>query len=274
MSSRLVLQAADKGEPPLSATATVRVQVVDVNDNSPTIPHMEPVVIAESRSDPVCVPHAGPAAPGSPEMFCPTADRPAGHTVAQVTANDVDLSSTITYSLSANGSASCPFAIDRYSGVLSLTRALDHEEQAEYRLTVLASDSLHQTSGEVRVQVLDLNDNAPVFIQDCYQVRVPCPSRDGRMDRWTDGWTRVTSPVVFKVDVSELAAADTLLVTVSATDRDSGANGEISYRLLSSPLQGFSIQADSGKTLWAGQQRPLLCTCLLQQNLKDNSSFF
>lgn len=186
MSSRLVLQAADKGEPPLSATATVRVQVVDVNDNSPTIPHMEPVVIAESRSEPVYVPHAGPAAPGSPELFCPTADRPAGHMVAQVTANDVDLSSTITYSLPANSSASCPFAIDRYSGVLSLTRALDHEEQAEYRLTVLASDSLHQTSGEVRVQLLDLNDNAPVFSQDCYQVRVPCPSRDGRMDRWMD----------------------------------------------------------------------------------------
>lgn len=100
--------------------------------------------------------------------------------VTQVRANDVDLSSTITYSLSANSSAGSPFAIDRYSGVVSLTRALDHEEQAEYTLTVLASDSLHHTSGEVRVQVLDLNDNAPVFSQDSYQVQVLRSSWDGR----------------------------------------------------------------------------------------------
>lgn len=36
------------GSPPLTGTCTVRVQVVDVNDNSPTIPSMEPVTIAES----------------------------------------------------------------------------------------------------------------------------------------------------------------------------------------------------------------------------------
>lgn len=47
---RLVLQASDKGTPPLSSTATVRVQVVDVNDNSPVIPAMDPAVIAESES--------------------------------------------------------------------------------------------------------------------------------------------------------------------------------------------------------------------------------
>lgn len=88
-----------------------------------------------------------------------------------MTANDVDLSSTITYRLSDNGSASSPFAIDQYTGVVSLTRALDYEAQAEYRLTVLASDSLHQTSREVEVHVLDVNDNAPVFTRDSYQVR-------------------------------------------------------------------------------------------------------
>lgn len=106
-------------------------------------------------------------------MFCPTVDRPAGHTVTQVTANDVDLSSTITYSLSAKGSTRSPFAIDKYTGVVTLTQALDYEEQAEYTLTVVASDSLHQTSGEVKVQVLDVNDNAPVFSHDSYQVKVP-----------------------------------------------------------------------------------------------------
>lgn len=46
---RLILQATDKGNPPLSSTTTVRVQVVDINDNSPVIPPMETVFIAESE---------------------------------------------------------------------------------------------------------------------------------------------------------------------------------------------------------------------------------
>lgn len=106
------------------------------------------------------------------DIFRSSVDLPAGYMVTQVTANDVDLSSTITYSFSDNSSTNFPFAIDRYTGVVTLTRALDYEEQMEYVLTVWASDSLHQTSGEVRVQVLDVNDNAPVFTEVSYQVQM------------------------------------------------------------------------------------------------------
>ncbi|CAJ1052587.1 protocadherin-23 [Xyrichtys novacula] len=190
-SYKLVLQAADRGNPPLSSTTTIRVQVVDVNDNSPAIPPMEPVPIAENL--------------------------PAGYMVTQVTANDVDLSSTITYSFSDNSSTNVPFAIDRYTGVITLTRALDYEEQTEYTLTVWASDSLHQTTGEVKVQVLDVNDNAPVFTEASYQV-----------------------------EMSESVSADMLVLTVSAVDKDSELNGKVTYRLLSSPLQGFYIRPDNG----------------------------
>ena len=97
--------------------------------------------------------------------------------VTQVVANDVDLSSTITYSFSHNSSANSPFAIDRYTGAITLTQALDYEEQKEYTLTVWASDSLHEASGEVRVQVLDVNDNVPVFTQLSYQVWTSCSSK-------------------------------------------------------------------------------------------------
>lgn len=92
--------------------------------------------------------------------------------MTQVTANDVDLSSTITYSLTENTSTNFPFTINQYTGVVTLTSALDYEEQTEYTLTVTASDSLHQTFGEVKVQVLDVNDNAPVFTKDSYQVKM------------------------------------------------------------------------------------------------------
>ncbi|KAE8300372.1 Protocadherin-23 Cadherin-27 Cadherin-like protein CDHJ [Larimichthys crocea] len=157
-SYKLVLQAVDRGNPPLSSITTIRIQVVDVNDNSPAIPPMEPVIYQQ------------------------------GYMVTQVTANDVDLSPTITYSFSDNSSTNSPFAIDRYTG----------------------------TTGEVKVQVLDVNDNAPVFNKVSYQV-----------------------------ELSELVSADTLVLSVSATDRDSGLNGEIKYRLLSSPLQGFYIEPNN-----------------------------
>lgn len=142
--------------------------MVDVNDNSPAIPSMEPVFIAESKTG-AAVRDLLPE-PSYPVILCSFTDLPAGYMVAQVTANDVDLSSAITYSFSDNSSADVPFAIDRYSGVVTLTRALDYEEQTEYTLTVWASDSLHQTTGEVRVHVVDVNDNAPSFSQVSYQV--------------------------------------------------------------------------------------------------------
>ncbi|XP_076149286.1 protocadherin-23 [Alosa pseudoharengus] len=190
-SYKLVLQAVDRGSPPLTGTSTVRVQVVDVNDNSPAIPPMEPVVIAENV--------------------------PPGSVVTQVTANDVDLSSTVTYRLLGDIATNGSFAIDRYTGVISVTRSLDHEEVTEYVLRVQASDSVHQTEADVHVHVLDVNDNTPAFSQESYQVTLP-----------------------------ELTSSDTFVLAVSATDRDSGLNGKISYRLLSSPLKGFYIDAQTG----------------------------
>lgn len=37
-------------------------------------------------------------------------------------------------------------------------------------LTIVASDSVHQTEAQITVEVLDVNDNAPVFSQEFYQV--------------------------------------------------------------------------------------------------------
>lgn len=49
------------------------------------------------------------------------------------------------------------------------------------------------------------------------------------------------------MQLSELVLADTLVLTVSATDRDDGLNGKVTYRLFSPPLQGFYIQPENGK---------------------------
>ncbi|XP_016148051.1 protocadherin-23 [Sinocyclocheilus grahami] len=190
-SYKLILQAEDMGSPPLTGTCTVRVQVVDVNDNSPTIPSMEPVTIAENL--------------------------PVGYIVTQVTANDVDLSPSATYRFIEMDQTSRCFAVDQYSGVITTTKSLNYEDQAVHTLRVEASDSVHQTEAEISIKVLDVNDNPPVFSQESYQVVLP-----------------------------ERTSADSYVVSVSATDKDSGQNGRISYRLLSSPARGFYIDPDNG----------------------------
>ena len=48
--SRLVVMATDRGSPRLAGSATLTVIIVDLNDNSPTIPLPREVRVAEGRS--------------------------------------------------------------------------------------------------------------------------------------------------------------------------------------------------------------------------------
>ncbi|XP_029420540.1 protocadherin beta-15-like isoform X4 [Nannospalax galili] len=89
---------------------------------------------------------------------------------------------------------------------LVLDQELDREEQGEFRLTLTALDggSPPRTgTTQIRVLVLDVNDNAPEFAQALYHVQIP-----------------------------ENSPLSSLVVKVSAKDLDSGTNGELSYSLL------------------------------------------
>lgn len=72
--------------------------------------------------------------------------------------------------------------------------------------------------------VEDVNDNAPVFTQDLYQVTLP-----------------------------EHTPAGSPVVTVTATDRDSRENGKVTYRLMSSTQEGFHMDPNNG-TLFISQR--------------------
>lgn len=50
-----------------------------------------------------------------------------------------------------------------------------------------------------------------------------------------------------KVTLPEHTAAGNAVVTVTATDRDSGENGKITYRVMSSTEEGFFIDPNNGK---------------------------
>nr|XP_012788793.1 unnamed protein product [Sorex araneus] len=88
---------------------------------------------------------------------------------------------------------------------LVLDKALDREQQPELKLTLTALDGgSPPRSGtvQIRILVLDINDNTPEFEQTVYQVQIP-----------------ENSPV------------GSLVVKVSARDLDTGTNGEILYSL-------------------------------------------
>uniref|UniRef100_A0A8C1TQV9 Protocadherin-16 n=1 Tax=Cyprinus carpio TaxID=7962 RepID=A0A8C1TQV9_CYPCA len=191
--AQLVIKATDRGSPKLVGTATITVIIVDLNDNSPTIPVPREIRVPENSL--------------------------IGTEITLVTGNDVDSGPVLSYSLQLDASSQGKFDIHRYNGRVSLTAPLDFEERTWYTLTVRASDSKHQSEANLTVLVEDINDNAPTFTQDLYQVTLPEHSPPG-------------SPII----------------TVTATDRDSGENGKVTYRVMSSTRDGFNIDPKNGIT--------------------------
>ncbi|XP_053092826.1 protocadherin gamma-A11 isoform X8 [Pangasianodon hypophthalmus] len=106
-----------------------------------------------------------------------------------------------------------------------LKTALDRELQEEHHLILTAFDGgTPQKSGTVKitVTVLDVNDNSPVFSQPTY-----------------------------RVSLSENSPKDTVVVRVSATDKDKGSNSEITYSFSQSTgkeaIELFNIDSDTGE---------------------------
>ncbi|XP_062870185.1 protocadherin-16-like [Trichomycterus rosablanca] len=197
MQNKLVITATDRGSPKLSGSATLTVIIVDLNDNSPTIPLPREVHVPENAL--------------------------IGTEITMVTGNDVDSGPPLSYSLRLDTTSVGNFGIHPYNGRVFLTGMLDYEERTWFTLTVQASDSKHQATANLTILVEDVNDNVPTFTQDLYQVALPEHSPPG-------------SPVIM----------------VTATDQDSGENGRVTYRVVSSSREGFYINPSNG-TLFISQ---------------------
>lgn len=87
-----------------------------------------------------------------------------------VTASDSDLGPELQYSFASEGNPGEKFSIDSTSGSISVAQALDYETASEYTLIVECTDQAHVVSTHVLVQLLDVNDNAPMFTSKLYEV--------------------------------------------------------------------------------------------------------
>ncbi|XP_075298045.1 protocadherin gamma-B5-like isoform X10 [Opisthocomus hoazin] len=193
----LAVEARDGGG--LVAHCKVEVEVLDVNDNAPE-------VTVTSVSSPV------------PE------DAPAGTVVALVKVRDRDSGE--------NGQVSCELLGEAPLSIVSspggsykvvTASALDREQAAEHRVTVVARDrgspALSSRTALV-LEVSDVNDNAPVFEEAAYSAYV-----------------------------AENNAAGAPVVRVRARDADAGANGRVSYWLAGGSAGAapyVSVEARSG----------------------------
>uniref|UniRef100_A0A3Q2I0C2 Cadherin domain-containing protein n=1 Tax=Equus caballus TaxID=9796 RepID=A0A3Q2I0C2_HORSE len=189
----IVVTAQDGGSPSLSATASVSVEVADVNDNAPAFPQPEYTVFVKENNPP-------------------------GSHIFTVTAWDADAqeNARVSYSLVerrvGERALSSYVSVHAESGKVYALQPLDHEELELLQFQVSARDAGVPPQGSnvtLQVFVLDENDNAPALLP-------PGAGSGG------DAVSRL---------VSRSVGAGHVVAKVRAVDADSGYNAWLSFEL-------------------------------------------
>ncbi|XP_040065131.2 neural-cadherin [Ixodes scapularis] len=147
----LTVRATDRGEPPLTGTATVRIYTENKNDEAPKF---------------------------SQDVYTPNVDENAGPStlVTTVVASDKD-GDNILFGFVNSGTTSGMFQIEERTGVIRLINGPIHLDKDKYELNVTARDdgaccrngalTPHTSTALVVVFITDVNDNKPVF-DECH----------------------------------------------------------------------------------------------------------
>ncbi|XP_045022510.1 protocadherin alpha-11 isoform X4 [Bubalus bubalis] len=190
---KLVVTARDGGSPSLSATASMSVEVADVNDNAPAFAQPEYTVFVKENNPPGC------------HIFT-------------VSAWDADAqeNALVSYSLVerrvGERALSSYVSVHAESGKVYALQPLDHEELELLQFQVSARDAGVPPLGSnvtLQVFVLDENDNAPALLP---------PGPGG-------------GPSALSQVVSRSMDAGHVVAKVRAVDADSGYNAWLSYEL-------------------------------------------
>ncbi|NXS57088.1 PCD23 protein, partial [Brachypteracias leptosomus] len=197
----LHIAAEDCGSPPLTSllmldSLAVKIVILDVNDNSPSFT----------------------SSPLSSVME----DVEVGFLVHRIVAKDPDegRNGQVTYHI-LSGNENKAFVLDKITGLLTTAQLLDREFQERYSLTVMALDDGSTALSATQVLtiiVLDVNDEAPIFLKQLYETAV----RENQ-------------------DPGEF------VIKVEAVDRDAGLNSLLRYEILpGTGYEKFKINLDSG----------------------------
>ena len=139
----------DDGNPPLSSTALLIIDILDVNDNLPLFTQpLYSTVISE--------------------------DINVNTTILILSASDLDIDSNGQFSFSISNESD--FTIEPSSGAISVARQLDYERTQDYLFEVIVRDHGNpplSSTAMISVNITDVNDNPPHFEQEVYYITVP-----------------------------------------------------------------------------------------------------
>lgn len=130
---------------------SLQVQILDENDNAPVFTQST-IEVSIDENNPV-------------NAF-----------LAKLHATDVDSGERGQVSYYLGADAPSYFALDKQTGILTVSTMLDREEKERYRFTVKARDSgtpPKESVTSVHITVLDKNDNSPRFINKDFSFFVP-----------------------------------------------------------------------------------------------------
>ncbi|XP_010150049.1 PREDICTED: neural-cadherin-like, partial [Eurypyga helias] len=182
---------------PNTDTAYVRIFVSDVNDNAPAFPRSVYEVSIDE-------------------------DRDVGSPVVTATADDKDegANAKLRYQITS-GNVKGLFDVEPEVGTIFIAQPLDYEQEQRYELRLVGSDGKWENHTLIIINVINKNDEAPVFTQNEYQGSV----------------------------LEELTDLPVLVLKVSATDPDQAADqNAINYSLHGQGASNeFSINESTGE---------------------------
>ena len=143
---------------------------------------------------------------------------PVGSEIAHITASDPD-QGVLSYSISGTDSNRGLLAIHSMSGTIYTTGELDYENVSSIQITLMAQDSgQEEAMATVTVNILDRNDNIPVFI----------------------------SAMNSTVTIPETQGVNQEIFHFTVSDVDGGCNGAVEYSIIHAEPQVFRIDSYSG----------------------------
>ncbi|KAM5313440.1 cadherin-17 isoform 1-T2 [Glossophaga mutica] len=200
--------AKDEFGKPLAMPLEIFVKVKDINDNPPTCPST--VTVFEVQEN---------------ERI--------GNDIGTLTAHDMDEANTVNSVLQYRIVDQIPqypkeglFLVQTYTGVFQLAKqSLKKQDSPQYNLTVEVSDNDFKTLCHVQINVIDINDEIPVFEKSDYG----------------------------NLTLSEDTAIGSTILTIQATDADEPFTGssKILYRITQGDNEG-SLGVDTDPRTNAG----------------------
>ncbi|XP_051506003.1 putative protocadherin beta-18 [Myxocyprinus asiaticus] len=228
----LILTAYDGGSPQRTGTVLVNIRVLDANDNVPVF------------SQPVY------------EVSLPE-NVPLETVVVKVSASDADegANGDVTYEFSyLSIDAENLFTIDQETGEIKVKGEIDYEESSSFELRIRAKDGAGQaTSCTVLINVVDVNDNAPVIIIKSLNTPVPENLPSGSeigiiyvqdRDSTSNGEIRCAIKQKAPLKLVQSVKNHFSLITTSELDRETQAE----YNISMTATDGGSPPLHSSKT--------------------------